>query len=129
MCIVFLPERCYFHFHVCSLSLATTAANGPVSVSVLIGDNALFNCNGSGDTIAWTVDGLIATDSSIADRGIVQSIKTSSGTVQSTLTVPATLVNNGTTVQCVIYPDEVTSNNATLTVLPGEYSTVPIVTH
>ena len=99
-------------------SLALT--EGPVSVSALVGENALFNCIGSGIAIVWTVDGLIATDSSITDRGIVQNIETSSGTVQSTLTVPATLVNNGTTVQCVLYPGEVTSNNATLTVLPGE---------
>ena len=87
-------------------------------MSALVGENALFHCNGSGFAIVWIVDGLIATDFSITDRGIVQSIKTSSSTVQSTLTVPATLVNNGTTVQCVIYPGEVTSNNATLTVLP-----------
>ena len=91
-----------------------------MSVSALVGENALFHCNGSSFAIVWRVDGLIATDSSITDRGIVQSIKTSSGTVQSTLTVPATLVNNGTTVQCVLYPGEVTSNNATLTVLPGK---------
>ena len=64
-------------------------------------------------------------------RNFINSIVTSSGTVQSTLTVPATLVNNGTTVQCVIYPGEVTSNNATLTVLPipGElYRTNVLIT-
>ena len=90
-----------------------------MSVSALVGENALFHCNGSGFTIAWIVDGSLATDSVISDRGITPDTPTtSSGTVMSTLTVPATLVNNGTTVQCVIYPGEVTSNNATLTVLP-----------
>ena len=91
-----------------------------MSVSALVGENALFYCNGSGITIVWIVDGSLATDSIIADRGITATPMTSSGTVQSTLTVPATLENNGITVQCVIYPGEVTSNNATLTVLPGK---------
>ena len=91
-----------------------------MSVSALVGENALFHCTGSGLTIAWIVDGSLATDSIIVDRGITQDTMTSSGTVQSTLTVPATSVNNGTTVQCVLYPGEVISNNATLTVLPGE---------
>ena len=96
-----------------------------MSVSVLVGENALFHCNGSGVAVIWTVDGLYSTDISIIDRGITQHTISSSGTVQSTLTVPATLVNNGTTVQCVIYPGEVTSNNATLTVLPGELCSIP----
>ena len=91
-----------------------------MSVSALVGENALFHCNGSGWSVLWIVDGIPETDISISDRGITDDTVTSSGTVQSTLTVPATLVNNGTTVQCVLYPGEVTSNNATLTVLPGE---------
>ena len=100
-------------------SLAPT--EGPVSVSALVGENALFHCNGSGLTVLWIVDGSLATDANIVDRGITPDTpKTSSGTVQSTLTVPATSVNNGTTVQCILYPGSVISNNATLTVLPGE---------
>ena len=100
-------------------SLALT--EGPVSVSALVGENALFHCIGSGIFAIWKVDGLSHQNPSIINRGITQhTVSTSSGTVQSTLTVPATLVNNGTTVQCVIYPGEVTSNNATLTVLPGK---------
>ena len=98
---------------------------GPVSVSALVGENALFHCNGSGFTIAWRVDGFLATDSVIVERGITPDTPvTSSGTVQSTLTVPATLENNGTTVQCrLISINGMTdSNNATLTILPGEHA-------
>ena len=93
-----------------------------MSVSALVGENALFHCNGSGIFVIWKVDGLSHQNPSIINRGITQhTVSPSSGTVQSTLTVPATQVNNGTTVQCVLYPGEVTSNNATLTVLliPG----------
>ena len=104
-----------------------------MSVSALVGENALFHCNGSGIVLAWIVDGLYSTEAPIKQRGIsAVSSSSSSGTVQSTLTVPATLVNNGTTVQCVIYPGEVTSNTATLTVLPipGElYRTNVLITY
>ena len=91
-----------------------------MSVSVLVEEDALFHCAGTGDTIVWKVDGLQENEASIIQRGISSVLVSSSGTVQSTLTVPATLVNNGTTVQCVIYPGSVISNNATLTILPSE---------
>ena len=97
---------------------------GPVSVSALIGENAVFYCNGSGAIIQWIVDGVYATHSNITARGIAIHTETLAGnTLQSTLTVPATLENNGTTVQCVLFPGEVTSNKANLTVLPGKINT------
>ena len=55
-------------------------------------------------TIEWVVDGLYQHTLTIIQRGISVSSASSSGTVQSTLTVPATSVNNGTTVYCVVYP-------------------------
>ena len=105
-----------------------------MSVSALVGENALFHCNGSGITIIWRVDGLQANDAFIIQRGISSVLIPSSGTVQSTLTVPATPVNNGTTVQCIVFSlsGSVTSNNATLTVLPipGElYRTNVLITY
>ena len=91
-----------------------------MSVSALVEEEALFHCTGTGATIVWIVDGLQGNEASVIQRGISSILVSSSGTVQSTLTVPATLVNNGTTVQCVIYPSSVISNNATLTILPSE---------
>ena len=88
----------------------------------------MFFCNGSGVIIQWTVDGVYATHPNITGRGITVYVETFFGNiVQSTLTVPATLVNNGTTVQCVIYPGEVTSDKATLTVLRGELCTHHVI--
>ena len=57
-----------------------------MSVSVLVGENALFHCAGNGVGITWSVDGSLATDSIIVNRGIGQHTVTSpsSGTVQST---------------------------------------------
>ena len=55
----------YSLFH----SLALT--EGPVSVSALVGENALFHCTGSGFTIAWIVDGsLVKLIPALLDRGI-----------------------------------------------------------
>ena len=60
----------------------------------------------------------------IVDREITEhTISSSPGTVQSTLTVPATSENDGTTVRCLIGPSlfslTVVGNSSTLTVLPG----------
>ena len=98
------------------------ATEGPVSVTTLEGLNAQFNCAGSGTVLVWEVDGLPITDQSIGNRGITDdTVSSSSGTVQSTLTVPATLVNNGTTVRCFIGLSlislAVVGNSSTLTIL------------
>ena len=97
---------------------------GPVSVSVLIGTDAQFHCAGTGIIITWEVDGLASIDPNITSRGITTVVSSSSGTVQSTLTVPAKSVNNGTTVRCRIFSlsGSTFSNYANLTVLPGESS-------
>ena len=98
---------------------------GPVSVTALIGTNAQFFCAGTGNHLVWEVDGLQVDHTSISSRGITASTMSSSGTVQSTLTVPATSENNGTTVRCGIGVSQFSltaiSNYSTLTaVLPGE---------
>ena len=94
-----------------------------MSVTTLGGMNALLHCNGSGTVLAWEVDGLPHNGQTITNRGITERTVSSSGTVQSTLTVPATSVNNGTTVRCYIGPSlfslSVVGNYSTLTILPG----------
>ena len=95
-----------------------------MSVTALIGTNAQFHCAGTGNYLVWDVDGLQTGNSDIVSRGITEHTVSSSGTVQSNLTVPATSVNNGTTVRCAVRVSLSTppaiSNNATLTILPGE---------
>ena len=103
--------------------ITATVLEGPVSVTALIGANAQFHCTGTGNYLVWEVDGLPADHSSISARGITSDTTTSSGTVQSNLTVPATSVNNGTTVRCAVtslFSTPVISNYSTLTILPGE---------
>ena len=94
-----------------------------MSVTTLGGKNALFHCNGSGTVLAWEVDGLPLNHPSIVDQEITELTVSSSGTVQSTLTVPATSVNNDTTVRCLIgsslFSLSVVGNYSTLTILPG----------
>ena len=117
-CVILYSDRNVIVF----FPLALAIADSPVSVSALVRENALFHCNGSGIAIAWIVDGILATDTSITAHGITDHTVSSSGTIQSTLTVPATSVNNGTTVQCIVLSlsGSVTSNNATLTVITGK---------
>ena len=95
-----------------------------MSVTAFVGTSAQFHCAGTGNYLVWEVDGLQTDHPDILARGITAATNTSSGTVQSTLTVPATSVNNGTTVRCAIsvsaFSAPVVSNYSTLTVLPGE---------
>ena len=95
-----------------------------MSVTALVGTNAQFHCAGTGFTISWEVDGLTSSNPVIIGRGITAVLLSGSGTVQSTLTVPATSVNNGTTVRCIVLTlsGSTFSNNSTLTVLSGESS-------
>ena len=95
-----------------------------MSLTTLGGTNAQFHCNGSGTVLAWEVDGLPLNHQNIVDREITEhTVVSSSGTVQSTLTVPATSANDGTTVRCFIGPSlfslTLIGNSSTLTVLPG----------
>ena len=96
-----------------------------MSVTALVGTNATFHCAGTGDYLVWEVDELQADHVNILDRQILEhTTQLDSGVVQSTLTVPATSVNNGTTVRCAIgislFSIPVVSNTSYLTVLPGE---------
>ena len=97
---------------------------GPVSETALVGTNVQFHCAGTGNYLAWEVDGLAPDHVNISSRGITAGTSTSSGTVQSNLTVPATSENNGTTVRCAIGISQFSltaiSNYSTLTVLPSE---------
>lgn len=98
----------------------------PVSVTKLGGSSARFHCAGIGELLTWEVDGSILSDQSIIDRAITAvTLPSSAGTVQSNLTVPATSVNNGTTIRCAIsvslFLAPAVSSNATLTILPGGY--------
>ena len=95
-----------------------------MSLTTLGGTNALFHCNGSGTVLAWEVDGLPVNHQNIVDREITEhTVVSSSGTIQSTLTLPATSENDGTTVRCFIgqslFSLALIGNSSILTVLPG----------
>ena len=95
-----------------------------MSVTAQVGTNAQFHCAGTGNYLVWEVDGLQANHANISSRGITASTLSSSGTVQSSLTVPAISENNGTTVRCAISVSlsstPLISNYSTLIILPGE---------
>ena len=112
------------HLHSVSCEHYIAITEGPVSVTAMAGTNAHFHCAGTGHFLVWEVDEVQADHPDISAHGITVVTLPSSGTVQSNLTVPATSVNNGTTVRCAIgvslFSLTAISNYSTLTVLPGE---------
>ena len=105
--------------------LSPEITENPVSVTSHGGARAVFHCAGIGINLDWIVDDNYLYHQSNQHRGITTAtLPSPSGTVHSTLTVPATSANNGTTVRCVIgylHSSLVLSNSSTLTVLPGEF--------
>ena len=95
----------------------------PVSIANAPGGTyTQFHCAGTGNYLTWDVDGIAIPDHhDLVERGIYATYV---GSIESNLTVPATSVNNGTTVRCAIsvslFSTPVVSNYSTLTVLPGE---------
>ena len=110
------------------VSCTAAITEGPVSVTALVGTNAQFHCAGTGNYLLWEVDGLSPYHPDILVRGITIVTVQSSGTVQSNLTVPATSMNNDTTVRCAIGISQFSltaiSNYTTLTVPPGEITCI-----
>ena len=111
------------------VSYTAAITEGPVSVTAMGGTNAQLHCAGTGNYLVWEVDGLQADHPDILARGITAvTLPPFLGTVHSNLTVPATSVNNGTTIQCAIGISQFSltaiSNYSTLTVLPGEITSM-----
>ena len=84
-------------------------------MTALIGTDVQFHCAGNGSFLSWLVDGVPPTDPDIMQHY-------AAGFIQSNITIPATLENNDTSVQCFISSISslpVSSETATMTVLPG----------
>ena len=95
-------------------------------MTVMVGDVATFQCAGPGAYLIWKINGETLEESSQNQGQFVVQRESNLGIWQSSLTVlTASAENNGTIVQCVfltIPPNPpVSSDNATLTVLPGTY--------
>ena len=102
----------------------------PVSMNAIIGENVIFHCAGTStgsyfNFIRWAVDGRNPDDPDITNRMIFEKhqLCNMSGVLCSNLTVPATVENNGTTLQCCIHSvyGDTCSDNVTLSVF-GKYS-------
>ena len=104
----------------CFAACADTTED-PQSVTVVVGDMATFQCAGPGFYVLWKINGELLVESGQNDGPFVVHRESNSGIWQSNLTVLTTSAeNNGTTVQCVFNFPDVSSDIATLTVLPGK---------
>ena len=81
--------------------LSYTAFLDPSDVSVR------FTCTGEGVHSLWRVDGQIASDFVIKDRGIYTASIGEGGNFTSQIIIPATVENNNTEVQCSALSDAV----------------------
>ena len=77
----------------------------PASRVATFNSHAVFSCNGTGSVLFWYIDGLQEDNPVNVDRGIDADTLPGSvdGTRNSTLSVPATLENNETVIQCVVF--------------------------
>ena len=100
-------------------------------MTALVGTNAHFHCAGTGDLLMWIVDGSLHYYQNIVVRGISAFVVPFPNSLESTLTVPATLENNGTTVRCILQSafSASFSTYCTLTVLPGKLGTTQLCTY
>ena len=133
ICVVNVLTTIHDSISLYVVSCTAAITEGPVSVTALVGTNAQFHCAGTGNYLVWEVDGLAPDHPDILARGItVVTLPSFLGTVHSNLTVPATSVNNGTTVRCAIGVSQFNytaiSNYSTLTVLPGEITCTHSIT-
>ena len=116
-------DQCFFFFFF-FFGTAAGTTQGPQSVTVVVGGMATFQCTGPGAYLIWKINGETLEESSQNDEPFFVQRESNMGIWQSNLTVlTASAENNGTTVQCVLLaipPNlPVSSDNATLTVLPG----------
>ena len=101
-------------------------------MTAIIGKSVTFHCAGVGFLINWNVNEKHHDDPAIKACMIyaTQLCTSMADVVCSNLTVPATVKNNGTTLQCCItsFHDGATcSNNVTFTVRDGKYSNYVII--
>ena len=108
------------------LKYSAAAIVPPQSVTVVVGGMATFQCAGPGAYLIWKINGQTLVESSKNDGQFVVQRESNLGIWQSNLTVlTASAENNGTIVQCeLLGVPPVSSDNATLTVLPGNLTCV-----
>lgn len=77
----------------------------PTALTVALNSTATFHCKAIAELfVRWEIDGLPESTNSIVERGIAVVSSPPdpiTGVQHSTLTIPATPVNNGTRIQCL----------------------------
>ena len=97
----------------------------PASRVATFNSHAVFSCNGTGSVLFWYIDGLQEDNPVNVDRGIDADTLPGSvdGTHNSTLSVPATLENNETVIQCVVFGSNGHEESPNVTLLiQGSYT-------
>ena len=88
----------------CQLTAATISPIGTFQARLDPRTNTIFNCIVRGaDALVWRIDGIPAEDERIRNRGIsMDDVNTGiDNTLQGSITIPNTMVNNPSSVVCV----------------------------
>ena len=91
----------------------------PVSVTISPYSSINFRCEGTGDTLTWTVESVSLTDAVSQQRNITVTHDNSGSTLSSVLTIIAIPINDGIEIGCIIVsfnPYQPASEEATLTI-------------
>ena len=95
----------------------------PTSRNVSLNDTATFTCAAVAEVIIWDIDGHTQTSSYTIARGITESVSytSESGVFTSVLTVPCTVTNNNTQLQCfAVDGDEFQTSSVSLLLIQGK---------
>ena len=85
--------------------LPTVILVDPEPVNATLNTTAIFHCNATGRSVQFFVDGDRGNTPQAMARGVEVTDNTEDGTINSTLTIPATMDNDNITISCEVGGD------------------------
>ena len=108
--------------------LPTGILEPPKAVNATLNTTAVFHCNVTGRSFIWFIDGHRQDTPEALARGItVFSLRDPDGTINSTLTIPATMDNDNITLYCEVGGDNGFFRSPSVFLrVQGMYTRVPV---
>ena len=106
--------------------LPTGILEPPKPVNAILNTTAIFHCIAIGRSLLWVVDGHGGNTLQAMGRGVEVTDNREVGTINSTLTIPATMDNDNITLSCAVAVDGIDSSPEVLLRVQGMYTRVPV---
>ena len=104
--------------------LPTVILVAPKPVNATLNTTAVFHCNATGLLFEWFIDGHAGNTPQAIARGVEVTDNTEDGTINSTLTVPATMDNDNITMSCAVGGNGFDSSPEVLLRVQGMYTII-----